>query len=220
MDKVKQFFRKLTSQFYPDKCPFCSSLIDDDKCCCDNCKKHLPQYNLYQGVKGGYRCVSPLPYKGKYKRAVHRFKFGAKVRFSSRFATLMAKSISQQFEDMIFDYITYVPMHKKALKKRGYNQSELLAKELSKIMGIPYVNTLNKIKETKPQHHLTAKNRKTNLKGAFEVSDKDFVKNKSILIIDDIITTGYTLGECCKTLQKAKPLSICCATFLATGYLY
>lgn len=121
---------------------------------------------------------------------------------------------------MVFDLITFVPMHPIPLKKRGYNQSELLANELSKLMGIPCVSTLTKIKNTKPQHSLTAKKRRKNLKGAFRIVDKKNVSGRCVLIIDDVVTTGTTLGECAKTIQKGNPALICCATVLSTGDLY
>ena len=71
---------------------------------------------------------------------------------------------------------------------------------------------MKKVKKTKKQHTLTYKERKTNLNGAFELIAKELIKDKNILIVDDIITSGNTLGECCKTLNKGKPKMICCAT--------
>ena len=84
-------------------------------------------------------------------------------------------------------------MHKKDEQKRGYNQSQLLANELSKLMKIPCVNTLRKVKRTRPQHNLPAVQRRNNLNGAFRIIDKNIVKGKTILIIDDVISTGGSL---------------------------
>lgn len=214
---IADFFYK---QIYPNRCLFCRTLIDEDKVLCASCHKKLPVHGVCQGTRGGYRCSAAFIYHGKPKHAVLRFKFKGKTSFAEKFAQLLATDVKRSYEDMIFDYITYVPMHKKAKKKRGYNQSELLAKELSKILGIPCVETLTKIKHTKPQHKLKSKERLKNLKGVFKITDKNLIKDKSILIIDDIITTGTTLGECAKTLQKANPSLICCETILTTARLY
>ena len=96
--------------------------------------------------------------------------------------------------------VTYVPMHRVQKRERGYNQAELLAKELSLQLQIPCVKMLEKKKETKMQHKLTSAERKKNLKGAFAVKVPDDVK--SVLLCDDIITTGTTMQICMNELCK------------------
>lgn len=219
MNKVKDRKSKIISLIFPNRCPFCFSLIKDSEYSCDKCSKTFPPNGICQGV-GGYRCISALPYHGKFKRAVINFKFHNKTRYAKHLSHILAKDIKHSYEDIVFDYITYVPMHAKDLKKRGYNQCELLAKELSKELNIPYKETLIKIKRTKPQHTLSAQKRRQNLKGAFRVIDKNLINNKTVLLIDDIVTTGTTLSECSKTLQKANPSQIYCATVLTTANLY
>ena len=132
----------------------------------------------------------------------------------------MYEQIQKSYPDYVFDYITYVPMHRKDKRSRGFNQSQLLAKELSKLMNIGCFQTLIKVRQTDPQHILEGKKRLTNLKGAFKIVDKSLIKGRKILIIDDVVTTGSTLSECSKTLDKGKPAQICCATLLSTARLY
>lgn len=201
----------------PEHCPFCTTVIEHDELCCKSCLKSTPANGILQGVTGGYRCTSVHLYKGKLKRGMLRFKFKRKTQYSEQLAFFLYQNIERNYPDMVFDYITYVPMHEKSQRKRGFNQCELLAKDLSKLMQIPCRTSLAKTKNTTPQHKLSRKKRRTNLKGAFKVIDKKAVCGKSILIIDDIVTTGSTLGECAKTLQKCKPAHICCATVLASG---
>lgn len=220
MGKFKTLLKDIQLLLMPKRCPFCYNAIEQNETICKRCEKDIPVHSVFQGVKGGYRCSSAFLYKGKFKRAVLNFKFRHKRQYSPQLAFFLEKSIEQNYSDMVFDYITFVPMHPKRLKGRGYNHSELLAYDLSRLMNIPCVPTLNKIKHTKYQHDLNAKLRSTNLKGAFKLIDKKTVNGRSILLIDDIITTGSTLGECAKTLQKAKPSQICCATVLASGNLY
>ncbi len=218
--KFKNFYDNLLVFLFPDRCPYCKRVVEKGEYACDKCKKDIPVTGIFQGVMGGYRCASPLHYHGKYRYAVLGYKFHNKKQYANQFAQLMEKEIHRSFPDMIFDYISYVPMYKKDEYKRGYNQSELLAKELSNLLGIPCIKTLVKPKKTQHQRNLSASKRRKNLKGAFKIIDKNIVENKSILLVDDIVTTGTTLGECSKTLQKANPSMICCVTLLSTAHLY
>ena len=102
-------------------------------------------------------------------------------------------------------YIISVPLHAKRLRKRGYNQAELLAKELSKRLNIKFVaNILIRAKNTKPQFDLKKGERGKNILGAFIVNPKfqNKLKGKRFLLVDDITTTGATLRECVKVLKK------------------
>ena len=109
-----------------------------------------------------------------------------------------------------------VPLHKKKLKKRGFNQCELISLELSKLMNIPCnFKLIKRIKNTKSMYNLKRHERIENLKDAFEVDKKEF-HNKKLLIIDDIVTTGTTLGEMIKELKKNDIEDIICLTFTNT----
>ena len=105
-------------------------------------------------------------------------------------------------EDLSCDIITFVPMHPKRLKKRSYNQAELLAKELSKILNVQLVDCLQKVKDTKNQAKLSREERIKNLSDSFKV-DKNLVKNKAVLLVDDVLTTGSTADTVSKVLIKA-----------------
>ncbi len=113
-----------------------------------------------------------------------------------------------------YDYIIAVPIHKKRLKKRGYNQSALIAKEFSKKLNVTYIeNILVKVKNIKPQSSLNKKQRCENIKGAYILKHSDnenILKDKKVLIFDDIYTTGNTVNECSKILNSTgcKEISI------------
>ena len=215
------FFRKLTALFYPERCPYCSALVEPCEIACKHCydeirRKHIP----ITGGARGFRCVSTFVYDGKVRRMILRLKYHERTQYVPQIAELMADDIRTIYGDHAFDVITCVPMHKKDFRKREYNQSQLLAKELSKLLGIPYQDTLIKVKKTKKQHKLNFTERKTNLNGAFALIDKESIKGKRILIIDDIVTSGYTLGNCGKTLSRDKPESICCAAIASARNKY
>jgi len=101
------------------------------------------------------------------------------------------------------DYITFVPMHKKARRKRGYNQSELLAKSLSKRVNVPIYEGITKVKETNRQATLNRKERMENLTGAFRLKDKKKILDKKVLIVDDVTTTGSTIEVLAKAIKSA-----------------
>lgn len=216
-----EFVRKLTALFYPERCPYCSALIEATEIACEKCydeirRKHIP---IPSGARG-FRCISTFAYDGSVRRMILRLKYHDRTQYIPQIAALLARDIENAYRGETFDFITAVPMYKRDLKNRGYNQSTLLAKELGRLLDLPYRETIDKIKRTKKQHHLKYRERKTNLNGAFKVIDKDSVKSKRILIIDDIITSGYTLGNCCKVLSRAKPALICCATIASAQNKY
>ena len=216
-----EFVRKLTALFYPERCPYCSALIEATQIACEKCyetirRKHIP----IKGGARGFRCISTFAYGGRVRRMILRLKYHDRTQYIPQIAELLRMDIQSTYIGEKFDFITAVPMYHKDLKIRGYNQSALLAKELGKRLDLPYLDTIEKIKKTKKQHHLNYHERKSNLNGAFKAIDKDAIKGKRVLIIDDIITSGYTLGNCCKVLSRAKPELICCATIANAQHKY
>ncbi|MFQ6882595.1 ComF family protein, partial [Clostridium sp.] len=98
--------------------------------------------------------------------------------------------------------ICYVPISKDSLKKRGFNQCSVLAKNISSILDIPVIDCLVKVKETKEQKLLGKEERMKNILDAFEIKNKEKLFKKNILLIDDVYTTGATINECKKNIEK------------------
>ncbi len=112
-----------------------------------------------------------------------------------------------------YDTIIPVPISKKRLKNRGYNQSYLIAKEISKKTGVKLENNcLTKTKNIIEQSKLNKEQREKNIKGVYKLNNKQKLENKKILLFDDIYTTGSTANECCKILKQAKPNKIAVLT--------
>ncbi len=155
------------------------------------------------------RAYSPFSYGGAVQRAILDMKFnnlGSNARILARYLAFEATRNNLQF-----DVVTFVPMKAKAQRKRRYNQSQLLAQQFCDIMQIDQpVQCLKKIKDTERQEKLGKKQRQENLIGAFSVVE--VVKDKNILLIDDIKTTGATLNECAKVLKRKGAASVVCLT--------
>ncbi len=107
------------------------------------------------------------------------------------------------------DAIIPVPLHPEKEKERGFNQAQLIAKELAKTRQIKLIKSqLVKVRRTLPQTSLEARERERNLRGAFEVKDANGIKGKIVLLVDDVYTTGSTLQECCMALWRAGVLEV------------
>ena len=179
---------------------------------CKDCKKLLPQNVSQSYIMGTFRLLSAVHYEDKFAKAIKSLKFYS----NTKLALPLAKIMSKRFENEIkedFDVITYVPLHKDTLKDRGFNQSELLAKHLSRILNIPCCELLIKPKKNKPQHTLSGKDREKNVKGVFKTVRTSEIKDKKIILVDDIATTRATLCECSQILSEKGAKDILCVTF-------
>lgn len=205
----------LKAMLFPERCPYCNCVIEAGKPACNVCIKLMPQTFLENHAIGGYPCYSPFFYNSIFATAVKRFKFSNYPQSAKKLAIPLAQSVLT-LSDVKFDYVTCVPMHPKRERARGYNQSELLATEASKLMGVPYSDLLKKIKNNDEQHKCkTSAQRRDNVKGVYKAINNEKIKGKRILIIDDIFTTGYTLGECCRVLERGGSGAVRCATVCA-----
>ena len=217
---------------FPRRCACCDRLVAGDRAFCDDCLENLPRIegdicsscgrekkectcrnkaNYYNAI------AAPFYFEGELRRGIHRFKFRSAVSNSKAYAAEMAKTISERFAGVSYDYITEVPVGKKSLRERGFNQCSLLAKEISGITGIPYKKgILKKIYETGKQHGLNYYLRRGNLTGVFDSDFPEEIKDKTILLCDDISTSGETFNECSKMLWLYGAKEIYCISTALT----
>lgn len=213
MNILRKIKRAADLSVYPERCPYCGKVIYYREYACEECKADFPDAPVVSYVRYGYFCVAPFEYKGKFAEAVKSFKFNDNPRYAKPLAFMLVQAILESGEELEFDYITYVPMHPKQLAERRYNQSELLAREVAELTGFEVVDAIEKYKENKVQHTLSGKARMSNVKGVYRIikENKPMLKGKTVLLIDDIVTTGSTLGECAGILEKAGCKSVYCA---------
>lgn len=183
-----------------------------------NAEKNSPKCHLYDMQREGTSAPLLSPMTEFSAGQFLTLKFHNCGAYAELLSHEMVRSIKDVYRDREFDLVTCVPMHKDTLRERGYNQAELLAKECARLLGIEYADLLAKTKKNKTQHSIKAAERAKNVIGVYSPIDKNLIKGKRILIIDDIITTGSTLGECARILSKCKCGEICCCT-LCTSLL-
>ena len=179
-------------------CPGCQKRVEDGKVC-PSCKKYLKLNGLYFASPYQNRLVKQMINKFKYEPFAKELKEALSHLIITHFQLCNKKE--SDFSDFL---LIPVPLERKRLKWRGFNQSEEIGKELAKFLKIPLLsNVLNKIRETPPQMELSAEQRKENIKGAFVVKNKEPIIRRKILLIDDVYTTGSTMQECVRVLKDA-----------------
>lgn len=181
-------------------------------CLCEKCAEGIEYYNnrvnflsLPENLKtycDGIICVGR--YTDYLKNSLKRFKFSNKASYHRAFGKLLALKVQSTLNLEDIDLIIPVPLHTTRKKLRGYNQSELIAGYAAKILNIPMkTSILTKNSGSQNQSALGRNERLFNLEGAFDIKIPEAVKNKNILLIDDIVTTGSTVNECSKALKQA-----------------
>lgn len=150
-------------------------------------------------------------YDGTLRKIIHLFKYRQKESLHQILGELLLKYLSQHWSDLKVDFILPVPLHRKRLRWRGFNQAELLARMISLNLDLPLLTeNLQRPRFTTPQIELTKKERLTNLRGAFKVRKSEEIEGLSLLLIDDVFTTGATMNECSRALVEAGASKVYC----------
>ena len=202
------------------RCVFCGEIMPDDSegYLCEACHKELNlKYTEFSESKtepldGIVHC---LRYEDKIRSAIIRYKFYGAQSYHKYFGYLMYKRLKRK-PNWKIDAITYVPMGLKRMMERGFNQSELLGREIGKLSGLPVEKTLRKKPLTKRQANLPAEKRRENVRNKFSAVDSAAVDGKSYLLVDDVYTTGSTAAECAGALKGSGAARVYCITLAKT----
>jgi competence protein ComFC len=199
----------------PNRCPFCGEFIVWNSFGCETCvseESRLPFRELPNTVD---RVFAAFVYEGKTEKAVYALKY----KHNAALAGLSAEVIvnSPEFNAAGFDLLVPVPMHKTKLYSRYYNPAEVLANRIKRLTGIAVINNaLSHVKTDKIQHHLTERERFENAAKVYSVLNADETVGKRILLCDDVLTTGATIGVCAELLIKSGAKSVSAAVCAAT----
>lgn len=232
-------YKTIINFLFPRTCPNCNKVIENKKLFCDHCFKNMsfisscvcqwcgrPLYSEFTGEKilcG--KCMAKRPtydmarsvfiYETSSKDSILKFKYADKMEFGKTFVSLMLQAGTPLLQKT--DIIMAVPMHWSRRLMRKYNQAEILAKTLGKKTKIPYnPRVLIRTKYTTRQENKNYTERQANVKNVFSVKNKERIKGKRILLIDDVFTTGATVSNCAKTLKKSGAKAVYVLTIAKT----
>lgn len=194
---------------FPPRCAFCGKV--GVRGVCPVCAAALPRRErlLQTGAAFG-KCAVPLRYEGIAREALLRFKFRGARSAAEGFGTLLAQCVAEVLPGE-FDCVTWVPVSERRRRSRGYDQSYLLARETARLWETEPLRLLEKRRHTPPQSGLGAEERRANILGAYAAVNTDAIRGARVLLIDDILTTGATLGECVRVLRGAGAAGTVCA---------
>lgn len=215
---LTKILKNISNLIFPRVCLACHQMdTEEDSLFCSDCLFHIPltddfdSHGVNKVIQSFY---GKIPIKegaallhfdkaGIVQQMIHQYKYNRKVEIGQKLGKLAAQKaiIGEKFKNI--DAITAIPLHPIKQAKRGYNQSEVFAKAFAFEFGKPFVKCLKKIVNTESQTHKTRIERLRNVEGSVEVSNPHFVKNKHVLLVDDVLTTGATLEVSAKALLQA-----------------
>jgi ComF family protein len=200
------------SKLGPPLCPICGDPfrtgIEEDHLC-EECLRRRPFFD---------KILAPYLYEGRIMDAVHQFKYQGKTHMAKALGPILAsfgqKRMSEEREWIVMP----VPLHRKKLRERGFNQSLLLARQVAPRLGaVLDYSSLCRTRDTQAQMELRKQERRKNVRRAFECIDPKAVKGKAVLLIDDVATTGSTLNECARVLKRAGCRKVLCLVVARAG---
>lgn len=217
-----RFKDKVLAIPFPDTCIICGNPVESKDFACPECKDKIPYINTafkcktclgflhtaQNGVCGTCllekpqysRLISCVKYEGYVQRTIKAFKFWNRPDYHLGYSKLACEILER--DGVCFDAVVPVPLSKKSLKKRGYNQSALIGKRVAMYFGVPFFDDLLiKTKETKKQSELKLEYRKKNVKGAFRLLGPERLEGLHVLLVDDIFTSGNTIRETARMLS-------------------
>jgi competence protein ComFC len=222
------FLERVASFFLPPQCYCCGDFLDEgQRGFCPDCLSRVrwivPPFCTVCGIPflspeaENHPCGMCLKkeryftearalghYEGALQEAIRRWKYEGKVHLAPLLGQWMAERFYDHWASSRFDLLLPVPLHLERLRERGFNQALLLVKEISRRTGIPYgKRILRKDRPTSPQAGLSGLKREKEVKGVFSVVAGEEMKDKSILLVDDVYTTGATANECSRVLLVA-----------------
>ena len=182
----------------PPHCEQCGDPVDgevDHAFICGWCRRHHPAFTLAR---------SAVRFRFGAIPALHAFKYQRHSAMAVDFGRFLAECVGEQLGTVAFDAVVGVPLHKRRERERSYNQANLLAHEVAGRLGVPVARgVLRRIRPTRTQTELNARERLANVRGAFHCPASGWVRGRTFLLVDDVMTTGATVDSCSRALKEA-----------------
>jgi competence protein ComFC len=232
MALLTRLFRTFVNLCYPPHCAGCQADTEPGSHVCDVCAAQIRRIerpfcercsNPFAGaISEIFECpncadrtvhfehaVAPFHSSGIVRECIHAFKYNHARYLREQLADWLAEALAdERIAARPFEALVPVPLHHVRRREREYNQAEELCRELTRRTKIPTWNTLRRIRYTTTQTRLDREERMENLRGAFRVSDTGAVKDRHLVLVDDVFTTGSTVEECSRVLRRAGAASV------------
>jgi len=210
----------LENLLFPPKCVLCNRLLEKQETdLCRQCRVDSPEC---AGVHKNFSFLDSWAavwyYEGNIRESLIRYKFHRARHYAPVYGRFLAMRLQQEYPDG-FDVLTWVPTSALRRFTRGYDQVELLAQSVGQELGMIPVRTLKKIRHNRPQSRITGQaKRRANVLGVYRAVSPQEVAGKRVLLLDDIITTGATAGECARVLLTAGAKEVHCGCVAAARH--
>lgn len=202
---------------YPPKCVLCRDLLEKEETdLCRSCRTTVSRWLSHrQRIRFVDDYTAVWYYEDLVRESLLRYKFSNARSYAEAYGRMVAMQVEKELPEHM-DLVTWVPIGPGRLRKRGYDQCELLARAVGKELELPVRKLLHKPRDNQVQSSLTdAAARRANVLGAYTLVDPQSVKDRNILLLDDIITTGATVSEAARMLQEAGAKNVYCAAVAA-----
>ena len=200
-----KLYHFLMNLLFPPKCVLCGQLLKKEELdLCKSCRIEAPMYpNCKKTLQFLDSFAAVWYYEKNIRRSLLRFKFYGKRSYAKSYGRLLAMELLNEHPDG-FDILTWVPISPLRKLRRGYDQVELIAKAVGTELGVEPVPLLNKIRSNPPQARITGEaKRRAHVLGVYALREDAAVHGKKIVLLDDILTTGATMGEAARVLLTA-----------------
>ncbi len=228
--------REIEGLLFPSACPLCGSPLGEESSFCLVCLGRLPSLPItrcrlcaraFPRVRGiGALCLrcrsrrpafrsatAPTRFRGAARDLVHRFKYGREPWLARPLGVLMAEAVQAEPWQGEIELVVGIPLHWRRARRRGFDQAELLAREIGWCLKVPTIRALIRRRATRPQVTLPREARRRNLEGAFQVRQPTACRERGILLVDDVLTSGATADAAARALRSCGVRRVHLATF-------
>ena len=212
-----KLYHWIVNLLFPPKCVLCGTLLKKEELdLCRRCREEAPVYpNRKEKLQFLDSFVAVWYYEGSVRKSLLRFKFYNARSFAVCYGRMLAMKIQENHPEG-FDILTWIPVSPLRRLRRGYDQVELIARAVGRELGMTPVPLLKKVRHNRPQSGIAgAEKRRANVLGAYRETDRESIAGKRILLLDDILTTGATAGECARILLTCGAKEVHCAAVAA-----
>lgn len=213
-------FHQISDFLFPPKCVLCRKILGKDET--DLCRTCRTEISDHPKPKKQIQFLASWTvlwyYEGNVRKSLLRYKFSNRRSYAAAYGRCLAMKLQREYPEG-FDVLTWIPISPLRRLRRGYDQVELLCRAVASELGMEATPTLKKVRNNRPQSGISGfAQRRANVLGVYRVPDPDALKDKRVLLLDDIITTGATASEAARVLLTAGALDVTCAAIAAAAH--